>query len=108
MTLVGMATIPLWTAMKDYKDDKAGAVTAYLRDYNGSTYTEIGNGTVFKANWQGGSSTFLQETITIPGLSYTIPAGNMLEVKIIVPVNSDDYMWFAYDTSSHPTKVQLP
>ncbi len=106
--LIGTATITLWAAIKDYGDAKAGEVTAYLRDYNGSTYTEIGNGTVFKANWQEGSGTFVQETITIPGLSYTIPVGNMLEIKMIVTDNSDDDMWFAYDTSSYPTEVQLP
>ncbi len=108
VSLVGTVTITLWAAIKDYGDAKAGEVTAYLRDYNGSTYTEIGNGTVFKANWQGGSGTFVQETITIPGLSYTIPAGNMLEIKMIVTDNSDDDMWFAYDTSAYPTKVVGP
>lgn len=106
--LTGTVTITLWAATKDYGNNQAGEVIAYLRDYNGSTYTEIGNGKVFKANWQEGSSTFLQESITIPGLSYTIPAGNMLEVKMIVTNNSDNNMWFAYDTTSYPTEVQLP
>ena len=71
-------------------------------------YTEIGNGTVSRANWQSGSSTFVQAIITIPGLSYNIPAGDMLEVKMIVEVISGDDMWFAYDTSSYTTGVQLP
>ncbi len=108
VSLVGTVTITLWAAIKNYDDAKAGEVAAYLRDYNGSTYTEIGNGTVFKANWQGGSGTFLQETITIPGLNYTIPAGNMLVVEMIATVNSAESMWFAYDTSAYPTKVTGP
>ena len=108
VSLVGTVTITLWAATKNYDDAKAGEVAAYLRDYNGSTYTEIGNGTVFKANWQGGSGTFVQETITIPSLNYTIPAGNMLVVEMIVTGNSDESMWFAYDTSAYPTRVVGP
>ena len=71
-------------------------------------YTEIGNGTVFKADWQGGSSTFVQATITIPGLNYTVSAGNSLEVKLIVTDNSEKDMWFAYDTVSYAAKVDVP
>ena len=75
-------------------------MVVYLRDYNGSSYTEIGNGTEFRADWQSGSGSFVQATITITGLNYTIVAGNMLEVKVIVGGSSGDSMWFAYDTTS--------
>ncbi len=108
VSMTGTVTITLWASIKNYQDNKAGGVVVYLRDYDGITYTEIGNGTVFKANWQGGSSTFVQETITISGLSYTIPVGNMLEVEMNVTANSDDKMWIAYDTSSYATKVEVP
>ena len=94
--------------MKNYNDAFAGEVYVYLRDYDGGSHTEIGNGTVFKANWQQGSGTFVQETIDITGLSYTIPSGNMLEVEIIVGSSSADSMWFAYDTTSYPAEVQAP
>ena len=72
--LVGTATVTVWAATKDYGQGKVGEVFVYLRDYNGSTYTEIGNGSVSRADWQGGSNTFVQGTITIPGLNYTIPS----------------------------------
>ena len=103
--LVGSVTVTLWAAIKDYSQSVAGEVFVYLRDYNGSSHTEIGNGSVVQANWQGGSGSFVQAATTILGLDYTIPAGNMLEVKVIVGDSSGDTMWFAYDTTAYPTRV---
>ena len=106
--LVGSVTFTFWAAIKDYADGKEGEVVVYLRDYNGSSYTEIGNGTEFRADWQSGSGSFVQATITITGLNYTIAAGNMLEVKVIVGGSSGDSMWFAYDTTSYTTNLDDP
>ena len=106
--LDGTVTITVWAAIKDYGQGKEGEVFVYLRDYNGTTHTEIANGSVFRADWQGGSSTFVQGVITIPGLSYTIPAGNMLEIKLTVGGQSGDSMWFAYDTVSQSSSANDP
>ena len=108
VSISGSVAVTLWAAMKDYQDGIPGEVVVYLRDYDGSSYTEIGDGAVFKANWQGGSVTFVQETITIPGLSYTIPIGHMLEVEMIVPASAGEKMWIAYDTTSYVTNVEIP
>ena len=106
--LVGSVTFTFWAAIKDYGDGKEGEVVVYLRDYNGSSYTEIGNGTEFRADWQSGSGSFVQATITITGLNYTIAANNMLEVKVIVGGSSADNMWIAYDTTSYTTNLDDP
>ena len=103
----GTVTVTLWAAIKDYGLGKAGEIVVYLRDYNGSTYTEIGNGSVFNADWQGGSSTWVQATVNIPGLSYTIPSGNVIEVKLVVGGQSGDDMWIAYDTAAYPAEVDI-
>jgi len=108
LPIMGTVTIDLWSAIKDFGQGKEGEVIIYLRDYNGSTYTEIGNGTLYEADWQGGSSTWVMKTITITGLNYTIPAGNELEVELIVGNDSGDNMWFAYDTTSYPSVVKNP
>lgn len=108
LSLVGTVTIDLWTAMRDFGQEKAGEVIVYLRDYNGSNHTEIGNGTAYEIDWQGGSTTWVQKTITVSGLDHTIPAGNELEVELTVGDNGADDMWFAYDTTSHPSVVQIP
>ena len=106
--LTGTVTVELWTAIRDFGQNQAGEVTVFLRDYNGSTYTEIGSGTLYQANWQGGSSTWVKKTITVSGLSYTIPAGNRLEVKVIVGNSAGDDMWFAYDTTTYASVVKVP
>ncbi len=107
LPIIGTVTIDLWSAIRGFSKGKRGEITIYLRDYNGSTYTEIGNGTLSES-WQKGSSTWVMKTITISGLNYTIPAGNELEVKLIVGNNAGADMWFAYDTTSCVSVVKIP
>ena len=108
LNIAGTVTIELWAAVKAFQLQEAGEVTVFLRDYNGSTHTEIGNGTVSDANWQGGSSSWVSKTITISGINHTIPVDNELEIELIVGANADDDMWFAYDTTSYSSFVSVP
>ena len=86
---------------------KEGEVIIYLREYNGATYTEIGNGSLYADPWDV-SETWAMKTITISGLNYTVPAGNELEVKLTVGNASGDDMFFAYDTTAYPSIVKTP
>ena len=108
MTINGTVNAVLWSAMKDFATAKQGSVTVFLRDYNGSTYTEICNGTLTEADWQAGASSWLQKTVSFSCGSYTVPAGNRLEVKLIVNATAADNMWFAYDTTAYKSRVELP
>jgi len=111
LSIVGTVTIDLWSAMKDFDTmdfdpTTVGEVSVFLRDYNGSGYTEIGSATIFEA-WNPGS-TWSKKTFTISGLNYTIPVNNQLEIKVIVGNNSQDAMEFAYDTTSYSSVVNIP
>jgi len=108
LPIIGAVTIELWSHLKDFDLLKSGEVAISLRDYNGSTSTEIGNVTYYEALWQGGSSTWLKKTMTISGLNYTIPAGNELEIKLIVTSIGQKDICFAYDTTSYPSVVKIP
>ena len=108
LALDGTVTIDFWSAVKDFTLSTAGTVTLYLRDYDGSSHIEIANGTVTKADWQGGVSDFVANTLSIASVDYTISAGNQLELKLIVGAASEDDMWFAYDTTAHPSVVGIP
>ncbi len=107
LSLSGTIAVDIWGAIQNYQLDKAGIVTIYFRDYNGSTYTEIGQGTLFDVDWQAGPSSFVRKVILIPGFSYTVPAGNELEVKMIVGSLAAAEMWFAYDTTTYNAQVNL-
>ena len=108
LALAGTVTIDFWSAIKDFTMSTAGAVTFYLRDYDGSSHIEIANGTVSEADWQGGISNFVAKTLSIGSVNYTVSAGNQLELKLIVGVASGDDMWFAYDAISYPSVVKIP
>ena len=40
-------------------------------------------------------------------MTYTIGAARTLRVKIVVGDNSGDNMWFAYDTTSYDSHLQI-
>ena len=73
-----------------------------------SSHIEIANGTVSEADWQGGLSNFVAKTLSIGSVSYTVSAGNQLELKLIVGAASGDDMWFSYDTTGYPSVVKIP
>ncbi len=107
LTLEYPVAVDLWAASQGYQLSKLGIVTVFFRDYDGSTYTEIGQGTMFSTDWQDGSSSFVRKTILVPKFDYTVPAGNQLEVELVVENAGASEMWFAYDTESYQSLVNL-
>ncbi|MCH8898196.1 MAG: hypothetical protein IIC33_07880 [Chloroflexi bacterium] len=100
-------SIDFWSSVQDYTLDTTGSATFYLRDFDGSSHTEIGSDTLFDGDWQGGSGTFVQKTTAINSLDYTLAEGHELEVKVIVDSSAINNMWFAYDTQSYPAIVKV-
>jgi len=110
LVIDGMIELEFWSAIKDFGTGKAGDVGAFLRDFNPATsaYTEIGNATLAVSNWQGGSSTWVVNTISISVSNYTLQAGRQLDVRLVVGGSSGDDMWFAYDTASYASELRIP
>ena len=107
VTIEGTATVKLWSATKDFDPAKGGAVTVYLRDFDGSGYVEMGSGTLTDAEWHGGSSSWVLKTLTFSVGPHTVAAGHSLELKLIVEGSSDDDMWFAYDSNSEKSRITV-
>jgi hypothetical protein len=106
LDLSGTVRVAFWAAVKDFDTSLRGDVTVYLRDYDGASYTEIGNVTVTSDPWDTlDTGTWVKATAAITGLNYTIPIGNQLEIKLIVPAASADDMWLAYDTVTYPASL---
>ncbi len=106
LSISGKVTAVLWSATKNIDQTARGVVTAYLRDLSGDTAAVIASGTLDLNPWQQGSSTWVERKITIPTSNYTVPAGHVLELKVIAGGASSD-MWFAYDTSLYPSQLML-
>jgi hypothetical protein len=105
ITLNGVVNFVFWSAIKSFQTGKRGIVTGYLLDCNGGSCSQIATATLDVANWSGGSATWVEKTLSFGALSYTVPAGNTLRLKIIVGSDADDDMWFAYATTSYPSRL---
>lgn len=110
LVIDGTVEFEFWSAIKDFATGKSGSVWVLLRDFNPSTstYTTIGSATLSVANWQAGSGTWVQRTISISVSNYTLQAGRQLELKLLVGGSAGDDMWFAYDTTTYRSRLVLP
>lgn len=108
LELYGDVNLVIWSGMKDFDLTKMGVVNAYLRDFDGTDYIELASATIGEEEWQNGSSTWVEKTITFHDVGYTVPGTSYLELKVTVDVTADDDMWFAYDTTDYPSRLELP
>ncbi|MCH8950194.1 MAG: hypothetical protein IIB87_07450 [Chloroflexi bacterium] len=108
LTIDGTVNVILGSAIKNFGLGRPADITVYLRHYDGVGYTEIANGSLAETDWQGGSTTWVMKTFSIADVNYTIPAGDMLEVKLIVDSSFSNGMWFSYDTAIYSSRVELP
>ena len=103
--LEGPAQATIWTAMKDFTDDKTGIVDVYLVDCDasGDDCQIIAQGQINRA--QGGG--WSEETVDFGDVNHTVASGRSLALKIVVNDNSDDDMFFAYDATSYQSRLEF-
>ena len=108
MEIDGEVRFTYWSAMKDFATDKKGVVRAYLLDC-----TPAGNDCELIASRQQVSNpwsdeaTWTAKTIVFNEIEHTIAPGRSLALKLMVMGNSQDDMWFAYDTAEFPSALSL-
>jgi hypothetical protein len=114
LALAGNVQLTFFSGMKDFPTSSGartirGVVQAFLRDCSGTTCTTIATGTLDQSSWHGGLNQWMEKTISFGSVAATtIASGRSLEVKIIVGSSAADDMWFAYDTTTHPSRLIVP
>ena len=106
----GTVTLTLWAAMKDFDTTKRGVVRVALMDCrrNGRGCTRIATASVNSAPWDSaGIGTWAEKTIDFGTVTHSVAANRTLRIKIVVGNNSDDDMWFAYDTASYDSNLRV-
>jgi hypothetical protein len=108
VNLDGPTDLVFWSAMRNFDTTNAGEVLAALLDCNSSltNCTTIATGSLTAGPWSG-SGTWVERTIDFGSVTYTISGGRNLAVKLVVGANADDAMWFAYDTVSYPSRLNI-
>jgi hypothetical protein len=107
ISINGPVDLIFWSAVQDFDTVKRGIVRAglYECDPDGSNPTLIAEGQKDMDPWSGGSGTWVEHTIAFGNITRTIAAGRSLALKVVVDTDSDDGMWFAYDTLSYPSRL---
>lgn len=105
LVLSGTGQLTLWSAMKLFDTAKSGSVRVGIYDCNPArtSCTSVAQQTVSSGagSWSGGSPTWVSKTWSFGTLTHTVPAGNVLQVRVVADAASGDDMWFAYDTKTY-------
>jgi hypothetical protein len=108
VTLSGNARVTLWSAMKSFEANKAGAVQVGLYDCNStvSTCSLLGSNSITSSNWSptGG---WVSRDWDLGTLNHTVQAGRILQVRVVVLGSSGDDMNFAYDTTTYRSVLTM-
>ena len=84
IVISGPVTVNIWSAVKDFSTSLAGELKFFLRDYDGSSYTEIANRTLTGSPWDtDATGTWVNRLLEFGSVDYTLVAGNQLELKVI-------------------------
>jgi hypothetical protein len=102
--ITGDVTVYLWSAMKDFDTTNTGIIVATL--YDDATSQQIVTNTATQSTWVAGG--FMEVSFIMSGVDYTLQAGNKLILRVYVDGDSDDDMWFAYDTAIFDSRIDLP
>ncbi len=106
LPIEGNVTAILWSATTYFNRTAPGILTAYLGDVSDAGYAEIGHGTLALNPWQPESATWVERKININDISYTVPAGHILDLTVVISTGSSA-MWLAYDTVQYPSRLVL-
>ena len=92
--------------MKDFTTGKQGTITAglYDCDTNGTSCTLIASGTTNLDPWP---SSWQAVTVDLGPVAHTIAANRSLVIHLAVVDPSDDSLWFAYDTTTHDSRLTI-
>lgn len=92
LDLQGTATVQLWSALKDFDDEKDVHAYVWLLDCAGSSCTTIASADRFEAEWVPEGGTWVYDELTFASIDYTIAAGR--ELRLRLQFDHED-MWVA-------------
>ena len=92
--------------MKDF-EKKMGRVEAFLLDCApGGSCVLIDQASKDSSPWTQ-SDSWAQSSIDFGSVTYSLASNRVLALKLVVGNDSDDDMWFAYDTTSYPSELSV-
>ncbi|MGH1490160.1 MAG: hypothetical protein ACRBK7_12330 [Acidimicrobiales bacterium] len=99
----GSMSLTIWLAAKDFKTDERIGLLASL-DLCSPGCTRLGTG-----QWSGGGEGgFRKATVGFGSVDRVVPAGSTLRLKVVVPDGlATTDVWFAYDSGSHPSRINI-
>ncbi|MCP4307591.1 MAG: hypothetical protein GY788_22510 [bacterium] len=94
--------------MKGFDTTKMGRVKAYLLDCDpsGTDCVNIASAARTKHPWSNEPG-WVAGSVEFGTVDYTVAADRALAVQLVVTSNADDDMWFAYDTVSYPSALNV-
>lgn len=106
-TLQGAMELRFWSAMKGFATGLRGAVEAFLLDCDTAALgcAVIARGLRDSQDWNGGWGSWHEHSIQFGDVTHTFAPGRTLVLKVTVPGEAGDDMWFAYGSAGQPSRI---
>lgn len=100
----GRPVLDIWLAAEDFDEDSHSMIEVHLAECDAVASCT----TLSQIRWEFDQADFGADfgraTITLPPIDELVNAGNWIAVGIVVPNDSDDDVWLAFDTVDHPAR----
>ncbi len=103
------AQLRIFSATRNFQQGKTTTLHLFLGDCapGGTGCAVLASTDLSRADWQGGNTGWVEDTVDFGVLSTTLSAGRELWVAVTVDNASGDDVWFAYDTVGQPSRLEL-
>ncbi len=107
--LDGAVTFTIWSAMDGLAGGLTGRLRVFLLDCPASTVdgtdcTELDHKTITNIPWP---AAWEEVTMNFGPILHTVPAGNLLAIKVVVPPTSSADMWFAFGATGFESTLTV-
>ncbi len=104
----GPVSLTIWSASDGFATDRRGTIRVGLFDCNDpGTNCSLIAYDVHSADPWSPSGDWTQHTVGWSNVTYSIPNGHHLEVKVVAGITSETPLLFAYDTIDHPARLTV-
>jgi hypothetical protein len=105
--MTGTPKLDIWVAAEDFDHDSTSIIGLHLAGCDGA----LNCTTLSKQRQSFEQNDFGEDfgllTVTMPAIDELIDAGSWVALGIVVPDDSEDDVWLAFDTTRHPARGYL-
>lgn len=105
-TYSGNLQLVFTSAVANFTTGTPGHLQWFVRKCDGAACTTFASADVSRASWAS-TADWVVSTADLGAATQTFGAADVLEIKVVVGPGTSGPMWLAFDTTSHPLRLEV-